>query len=34
LGVQFNLSAFPTLGQSKRDRINKPDRSGDIDVDY
>ena len=34
LGVQFNLSAFPTLGQSKRDRINKSDRSGDIDVDY
>ena len=34
LSVQFNLSAFPTLGQSKRDRINKPDRSDDIDVDY
>jgi outer membrane receptor protein involved in Fe transport len=34
LGVQFNLSAFPTLGQSKRDRINKPDHPDDIDVDY
>ena len=34
LSVQFNLSAFPTLGQSKRDRINPPDRSDDIDVDY
>jgi hypothetical protein len=34
LGVQFSLSAFPTMGQSKRDRINKPDQSDDIDVDY
>jgi outer membrane receptor protein involved in Fe transport len=34
LGVQFNLSAFPTLGQSKRNRINKPDHPDDIDVDY
>ena len=34
LSVQFNLSAFPTLGQSKRDRKNKPNRSDDIDVDY
>ena len=34
LGVQFNLSAFPTLGQSKRDRINKPDHPDDIDVGY
>jgi hypothetical protein len=34
LGVQFNLSAFSTLGQFKRDRINKPDQPDDIDVDY
>jgi len=34
LGVQFNFSAFSTIGQSKRDGINKPDRSSDIDVDY
>jgi hypothetical protein len=34
LGVQFNFSAFSTVGQSKRGGINKPDRSGDIDVDY
>ena len=34
LGIQFNISAFPTPGQSKRDRINKPDQPDDIDVDY
>ena len=34
LSIQFNLSEFPTLGQSKRDRINKPDHPDDIDVDY
>ena len=34
LGFQFNFSAFPTVGQSKRGELNKPDRSDDIDVDY
>jgi len=34
LSVQFNLSAFPNLVQSKRERINKPNRSDDIDVEY
>ena len=34
LGVQFNFSAFPTVGQSKRGELNKPDRSDEIDVDY
>ena len=34
LSVQFNFSAFPTLGQYKRDRINKPDHPDNIDVDY
>jgi len=34
LGVQLNLSAFPTVGKSKRGELNKPDRSDEIDVDY